>query len=481
MSQPKIAEKQRILAKIATENANHRFSNLYHLLYWSEWLSYAAEVVLKRPGSETAGVDEQTRKAFKAHAKEELSALARELKQKTYEPLPVRRKYIPKGNTGKIRPLGIPALRDRIVQEALRAILDPIYESDFCLHSYGFRKGRCTMDAIASMMALFKPSQKYFYVIEGDIKSYFDTVHHCKLLNIVRKRVSDKQLLALLWKFLKAGVMEDGLFEKTDTGVPQGGTVSPLLSNVYLHELDKWAEKKWNITVVEQNKNRRHGRGNYRLVRFADDFVVMSNDTIANVREVKREIKEFLDKELHLELSEEKTKLTHINEGITFLGFHIQRVISNGKWAVHLRPSQEAKDRIKQKVKTLTHRRNVNIHEYILLMNLNEVVRGWAEYYRFTSLHADIQEIARYTWHRYLLWLRKKYKGSRKGQLMKAKTRVIYRRTRWVASMVQDGKTYFTYQWLPTRKELKRERCFYKGKDGFTHPYLTGYAQLALM
>ena len=148
-------------------------------------------------------MDGKTRDAFKKDYEGQITALIDQLKCRTYEPQPVRRVYIPK-HDGKQRPLGIPALRDRIVQEALRAILDPIYESDFHPHSYGFRKGRCTMDAIAVLMPMFNTSLKHYYVIEGDLQSYFDTVHHRTLMKLLRRRLKDRALLDLIWKFLKA-------------------------------------------------------------------------------------------------------------------------------------------------------------------------------------------------------------------------------------------------------------------------------------
>jgi RNA-directed DNA polymerase len=358
------------------------------------------------------------------------------------------------------------------VQEALRAILDPIYESDFCQHSYGFRKGRCTMDAIAVMMPMFNESMKYYYVIEGDIKSYFDLVHHRKLLSILKRRIADRNIIDLIWKFLNAGVMEDGLFARTETGVPQGGVISPLLANVYLNELDKWAEAKWNATPYERHKRRNHGQGNYKLIRYADDFVVLSNDGIAGVREVKEHIKDFLETELHLELSEEKTTITHVNEGFEFLGYHIQRSKPEGRWVVHLRPSEKAKQRVKGKIEALTSRGWTWLDEYTRLTTLNAIVRGWAEYYRFTSLVADIEDITRYTWHRYLLWLLKKHKGSHKQELIRTKTKVLHQRTRWTAEVRQGESMLHAYQWLPTRKELNRQRYFQKGREGFPHPYL---------
>ncbi len=151
MSQAIMAQKQKTLAEAAQANPEHRFTNLYSLMHWDYWIRTAMDTVLARPGSTTAGIDGKRRDYFKDHYEETVKLLVESLRGKTYEPQPVRRVYIPKSN-GKLRPLGIPALRDRFVQEALRAILDPIFESDFCLHSYGFRKGRCTMDAIAVIM-----------------------------------------------------------------------------------------------------------------------------------------------------------------------------------------------------------------------------------------------------------------------------------------------------------------------------------------
>ena len=225
MNPTKMAEKQRFLAKTAREHPDHRFTNLYDLLHWDYWMHISAKRVLARPGSQTDGVDGKTRDAFEADYEGHMTALIGQIKRKTYEPLPVRRVYIPK-HDGKKRPLGIPALRDRIVQEALRAILDPIYESDFYRHSYGFRKGRRTMDAIGNLMPLFYASAKHYYVIEGDLQSYFDTVHHRTLMKLLRRRLKDRAVLDLIWKFLKSGVMEGGPLRAHRLRCATGGVIS---------------------------------------------------------------------------------------------------------------------------------------------------------------------------------------------------------------------------------------------------------------
>jgi len=471
MNPTKMAQKQRTLAIIAHNHPDHRFTNLYSLMHWEYWIRCAADKVLARPGSSTAGVDGKTRDKFLANYDEEIAKLVESLKRKTYEPLPARRTYIDKDD-GRRRPLGILVLRDRIVQEALRAALDPIFESDFRPHSYGFRKGRCTMDAMAVIMPLFNEKIKHFYVIEGDIKSYFDNVQHRKLLSLLKRRIADKDIIDLIWKFLKAGIMEDGLFARTEIGVPQGGVISPLLSNVYLHEFDKWAEERWHLTPYERQKRRHAGSGNYMMVRYADDWVVVSNDTIAGVCQTVEEIRDFLETELCLELSKEKTKITHVNDGFDFLGFHIQRVKPEGRWVVHLRPTKKSRRRVKKKVKELTSRNWTWMDEYTRMTTLNAIVRGWAEYYRYTSLLEDIEEITRYTWFRYLQWLLRKHKGSRKQQLIRDKTRVIHNRTRWTAEIREGDTVLEAYQWLPTRKELKRGRYPQKGRRGWKHPYI---------
>jgi RNA-directed DNA polymerase len=295
---------------------------------------------------------------------------------------------------------------------------------------------------------------------------FHSAVVHCR-------RIGDKALLTLIWTFLKAGVMEDGLFARTEQGVPQGGGLSPLLANAYLNALDQWAAARWDVHRNIQAHNRRTGRGNAVFVRYADDFVILCNGPKAEAQAIKADVQHFLETQLHLKLSEDKTRITHANDGFAFLGYHIQRRYIAGRWVVHLRPTPESKARIKRKIKTLTKRGWTWMDEYTRLTTLNALTRGWAEYYKYTSLIEDIEEITRFTWFRYLQWLLRKHKGSRKHQLIAAKTKIIHGRTRWYATITEAGRTLEAWQWLPTRKELQRRRYPSRGKEQWEHPYLT--------
>ncbi len=300
---------QKKLSRWATDDPTKRFVDLYSLLCNEIWLRVAAHATLSNKGSETAGIDNMTKSNFLGDYDGHIACLRESLKAKTFEPVPVRRVYIPKPYSSKKRPLGIPVLYDRIVQEALRMILEPIWEADFSTHSYGFRPNRSTYDAMTYIgKRLTGNGSTYQWIIEGDIASYFDTIPHRRLIKAVKKRVADRDIRDLLWKFLRAGVMYRGNVSATLTGTPQGGIVSPLLANIYLHTLDKYMESKYlSLSEWERQKRRRQRKANYLYVRYADDFVVLCNGTKAEALAIKEELKELLST-MGLTLSEEKAR-----------------------------------------------------------------------------------------------------------------------------------------------------------------------------
>jgi len=220
---------QRRLSHTAEKDPEHQFGDLYSLLCNEVWLRVAVHHVQQNKGSETAGIDGKNMSNFLGNFDGYIEELTTTLKAETFEPCPVRRMYIPKPNSDKKRPLGIPILLDRIVQEALRMILEPIWEADFSTHSYGFRPNRSTYDAMTYIGKRLASSagQAYQWVIEGDIASYFDTIPHRRLIKAVKKRVADRDIRDLLWKFLRAGVMHQGTTKATLSGTPQGGIVTP--------------------------------------------------------------------------------------------------------------------------------------------------------------------------------------------------------------------------------------------------------------
>lgn len=221
-----VGEMQRNLSLWAEQDKDRKFYGLYALLYDKDWLRLAHDYVKPNAGSVTAGCDGIDMKSFDENLEENLQRIARELKTETFEPYPVRRVYRPK-DKGKVRPLGIPTICDRIVQEATRMVREPIYEADFSQYSFGFRPNRCTMEAIKCITWSTQEHKKYFWIIEGDISSYFDTINHEKLIKLLRERVKDEWLLKLIWKFLRAGVREGKLFKDTKQGTPQGGILTP--------------------------------------------------------------------------------------------------------------------------------------------------------------------------------------------------------------------------------------------------------------
>jgi len=296
-----------------------------------------------------AGIDRVSIQMFEDNLDENLAALERDLKNGSFRPFPLRRHFLSKGD-GKFRPLGIPAVRDRIAQEVVRRLLQPIFERLFHNASFGFRPGRNCHMALAFVLELHQ--QGYRVVLDCDIRAFFDELPHAVIMEAVAAQVADGNILGLIEKFLRAGVMENGVFKPTTVGTPQGGVISPLLANIVLNHLD------WELDKL-----------GYRLVRYADDFVVVCQ-TKAQAEEAKAEVTRILN-QLGLQLSPEKTRITTYGKGYSFLGFVIS---SRSK---RMRPKSQ--DKFKDRIRDLTCRaRNLDVE---VIEKLNQVIRGTANYF----------------------------------------------------------------------------------------------------
>jgi group II intron reverse transcriptase/maturase len=466
---------QKKLSQWATENPEEQYRDLYSLLCNAVWLRVAHHSVNANQGRDTAGIDGATMSNFNGDVEGNLARLREALKAKTFEPLPVRRVYIPKAH-GKKRPLGIPTIDDRIVQEALRMALEPIWEADFSIHSYGFRPNRSTYDAMTYIGKRLTGTSglTYQWIIEGDIASYFDTIPHRRLIKAVKKRVADRNIRVLLWKFLRAGVMHQGNIEDTLTGTPQGGIVSPLLANIYLHELDQYMESTHlHLTEAQRSKRRQKGQGNYLYVRYADDFVVLCNGTKAEALGMKEELRNVLN-QMGLTLSEEKTKVTHITEGFDFLGYRVRRGMGRkGKMAPKVLIPEKAIKKFRHKVREILapHRAHESVNAKIAA--LNWLVRGWCEYYRCTSGPSQVfGRLSHEVYYDMAHWLGRKYKLSipavlkrfMRDNTFRTKTRKLimpseYKAKRFVAHTWHNP--YIEKEKVKSEKErMKRESLF---------------------
>jgi len=310
-------------------------------------LQAAFKAVKRNRGA--AGIDKVSIKMFEANLAQNLSALERDLKRGTFVPLPLRRHFLDKGG-GKFRPLGIPAVRDRVAQEVLRRLLHPIFEPLFHEASFGFRPGRNCHQALE--LAIKYHEEGYRVILDADIVGCFDNLPHALIKEAVAAQVADGNILHLVEKFLRAGVMENGVFKPTTVGTPQGGVASPLLANIVLNHLD------WQL----------HKLG-YRFMRYADDFVVLCLSH-AQAEEAKTQVTQILG-QLGLQLSPEKTRITTYGKGYSFLGFVMS---SRSK---RMRPKSQ--DKFKDKVRELTVRsRNLDAQ---LIAELNRVIQGTANYF----------------------------------------------------------------------------------------------------
>ena len=304
-----------------------------------------------------AGVDHQTVEMFAANREANLQAIAERLREGRYRPQHIRRKWIPKPGSREKRPLGIPTVRDRVTQAALRATLEPIFERDFAEHSYGFRPGRGAKDALRRVDELLRAG--YTWVVDADLKSYFDTIPHDQLMARISEKVADGRVLTLIQAFLEQGVLSEQEVIEPEAGTPQGAVLSPLLSNIYLDPLDHLIA----------------GQG-WEMVRYADDFVILCRSD-AEARSALSCVRQWTER-VGLLLHPEKTHVVDATQrgGFDFLGYHFQR---GAKW-----PRRKSLKKIKDKLRGLT-RRNSGVSLMEIIRRINRSLRGWFEYFKHSN------------------------------------------------------------------------------------------------
>ena len=346
-------------------------------------INEAIEKVVSNKGA--AGVDSMTTAEVESYYFTHGFEIITQIKNKIYKPLPVRRVYIPKPN-GKKRPLGIPAVKDRVIQQSLAQALSDIYEPHFSDYSYGFRKGRSQHDAMNKVLEYLNDG--YEWVIDLDIEKYFDTVNHDKLVSILRERVKDDITLHLIRSILKSGIMEDGLVSPSEEGVPQGSPVSCVLSNIYLDKFDKELE----------------ARG-LRFVRFADDVNIFVKSEMSAER-VMKSISSWLERKLFLKVSATKTKVVRPKDS-NFLGFTF--VKSKDGWKC--KPMDDRKKRLYSKCRAvLIRRKAVAVPLSITFKRVNEIVRGWINYFRISSMKMFMKEFGQWLRHKIRVIILKQWK-----------------------------------------------------------------------
>lgn len=394
----KARELWKTLYLCAKESKNRRFHALYDKVYRPDILAEAWRRVKRNQGS--GGIDGQTIEeiVYEYGERKFLNELYLELKEKRFHPKPVRRTYIPKAD-GKQRPLGIPTIKDRVVQMAVKLVIEPIFEADFKDCSFGFRPKRNAHQAINRIR---KASKKSYWVVDVDIKGYFDNINQEKLMKLVEKRISDRRVLKLIRKWLKAGVMEDDQFLDTELGTPQGGVISPLLANIYLNYMDTIWEKQFSHLG--------------ELIRYADDFVIMCKTKQQALESIN--VLKSIMKKLDLTINKEKSKLVNLwddKSGFDFLGMHHRKfpVYNKGGSKVYVMshiPSKKAMKNMRTKIKDYTSPRN-KLHLSLdeLVEGLNKRLRGFKNYYQVSPMSKKwLNKIDWYVLERLTLFQNKK-------------------------------------------------------------------------
>ncbi|MGY6210927.1 group II intron reverse transcriptase/maturase [Cytobacillus firmus] len=400
----KAQELWKTLYLCAKESPTRRFHAVYDKIYRPDILWEAWQRVKRKKGS--GGVDGQSIEQIVMDYGEKkfMNELYLELKEKTYHPSPVLRTYIPKDD-GKKRPLGIPTIKDRVAQMAMKMVIEPIFEADFHDCSFGFRPERNAHQAIAKIR---KASRNCFWVVDVDIQGYFDNINQAKLMKMLEQRISDRRVLKLIRKWLESGIMEEGKIRNPITGTPQGGVISPLLANIYLNTMDSLWQKKFNHLG--------------ELIRYADDFVIMSK-TKQQALESIQVIQSIMGK-LDLSINRDKSRLVNLwndIDGFDFLGFHNRKFPKRlkGGSTVHVMshiPKKNAMKKMRAKIKAYTEPRNklyLDIGE--LVKGLNKKLQGFKNYYQISPLGKKwLNRIDWYVLERLALFYNKKRNNRKK-------------------------------------------------------------------
>jgi RNA-directed DNA polymerase len=413
----RVSEMQAKLHRWAAADPGRRFDDLFNFVHDPATLSMAFRRVAGNAGARTPGVDGLTVADIEESVGVPglLDNLRARLREGTFRPLPVRERTIPKpGGSGKVRSLGIPTVTDRVVQAALKLVLEPIFEADFEPVSYGFRPTRRAHDAVAEIHHY--GIHGYRWVLDADIEACFDSISHSALMDRVRARVKDKRVLTLVKAFLKAGVLTElGHDRDTHTGTPQGGILSPLLANIALTALDEHLHGPWKpggamSTHNQRARRRANGLPTWRVVRYADDFVVLVHGTQADTEALREEVAHVLQP-LGLRLSPAKTRVAHMSDGFDFLGFHLQwrRKRGSNKWYVYTLVADRPVRQLKVKIRALTPRTSQQDLRSVLI-RLNQIMRGWANYFKHAVAKHTFSKLAYFAWWRVIRMLRTRHR-----------------------------------------------------------------------
>jgi group II intron reverse transcriptase/maturase len=453
-----VSEEMKHLHRLAKRDPRKRFDHSWELVTDPVWLMQAWEEIRSNKGSMTAGIDSTIAVGI---TPERIQSLSKRLKTDQYRPKPVRRVYIPKAN-GKTRPLGIPTLEDRIVQQALRMLMEPIFEADFYTCSHGFRRNLSTHTALRDVARMFPRTT---WTIEGDVVGCFDNIPHGPLMKAVEKRIADEKVLKMVRAFLAAGYMEQWQYHKTYSGTPQGGVLSPLLCNIFLHQLDEHlmnalrANETQSKRVSNARRNAEYrkienrigrlrrelkqtiGTGREALIkelsalerqlritpvyakdkkhpskvgyaRYADDFVILIQGKKGEAQAIRDDIRKKLQS-MGLALSEEKTKLTHWRCRVNFLGYQLHGKLKRKGTSIRpiLSIPREKRQRIKDALEMVSGYHQ--IPEVDAITQMSAMFRGWCNYYRYASApQAVFNDLSSYTWWHYAHYVARKHKLS---------------------------------------------------------------------